>query len=275
MSLPIYQVDAFTDKLFSGNPAAVCISENELDENLMQNIANEMNLSETAFVNPIKNKKDTYQIRWFTPLTEVKLCGHATLASAHILFENNYIESNSITFYNKDRSLELFTKQSPYGIALDFPVDKISEWKNDETKALLSYLGLPYTCPVFRGRVTGQILIEAPDEEILANLEPNFSRLISLDGSYSGVTVTSRSNKYDFVSRFFDPWEGINEDPVTGSAHTLLAPYWSQKLDQNLMRAKQISARGGLLQLELKGSRVNICGQAITVMSGKFPHINS
>jgi len=275
MSLPIYQVDAFTDKLFSGNPAAVCISENELDENLMQKIANEMNLSETAFVTPIKNKKDTYQIRWFTPLTEVKLCGHATLASSHILFENNYIESNSITFYNKDRSLELFTKQSPYGIALDFPVDKISEWKNDETKALLSYLGLPYTCPVFRGRVTGQILIEAPNEEILANLEPNFSRLISLDGSYSGVTVTSRSSKYDFVSRFFDPWEGINEDPVTGSAHTLLAPYWGQKLDQNLMRAKQISARGGLLQLELKGSRVNICGQAITVMSGKFPHIGN
>jgi len=274
MSLPIYQVDAFTDKLFSGNPAAVCISKKELAKVLMQNIAAEMNLSETAFVTPVKDEKDTYKIRWFTPLTEVKLCGHATLASAHILFENDYVESNSITFYNKDHTLELFTKKSPYGIALNFPIDKMSEWRNDERKALLSYLGLPYTCPVFRGAVTGQILIEAPEEDLLANLKPNFSRLLTLEETYTGVIVTSKSNSCDFVSRFFDPWEGIDEDPVTGSAHTLLAPYWGHKLEQNLMRAKQISKRGGCLQLELKGSRVNICGQAITVFSGTLPNVD-
>ncbi|MFP4457275.1 MAG: PhzF family phenazine biosynthesis protein [Clostridia bacterium] len=272
MSLPIYQVDAFTKDLFSGNPAAVCISEKPLDESLMQNIAAEMNLSETAFVSPLE-EKNTFLIRWFTPTTEVKLCGHATLASAHILFETEYVKDNEITFYNKDKSLTLITKKSPYGIALDFPVDSISEWKDKERKALLSYLGLPYTCPVYRGEVTGQILIETPQEEILVELEPNFNRLISLDGNYTGVIVTSKSSEFDFVSRFFDPWEGIDEDPVTGSAHTLLAPYWGEKLEQNLMRAKQISKRGGLLNLELKGNRVNICGKAITVLSGCLPHI--
>ncbi len=272
MSLPIYQIDAFTENLFSGNPAAVCISENTLDETLMQNIASEMNLSETAFVTPL-NEENTFLIRWFTPTTEVKLCGHATLASAHILFETEYVKDNKITFYNKDKSLKLITKKSPYGIALDFPVEKLYEWKDKEEKALLSYLGLPYNCPVYRGEVTGQILIEASDEEILSRLEPNFNRLTSLDEDYTGVIVTSKSSEFDFVSRFFDPWEGIDEDPVTGSAHTLLAPYWGEKLNQTLMKAKQISKRGGLLSLELEGNRVNICGHAITVLSGTLPHI--
>src|SRR6056297_3573292 len=192
MSLPIYQVDAFTENLFSGNPAAVCISENPLDETLMQNIAGEMNLSETAFVTPLE-EKNTFLIRWFTPTTEVKLCGHATLASAHILFETEYVKDNKITFYNKDKSLTLISKKSPYGIALNFPVDKLYEWKNNEKKALLSYLGLPYNCPVYRGEVTGQILIETSEEDTLIELEPNFNRLTSLEEEYTGVIVTSKS----------------------------------------------------------------------------------
>jgi PhzF family phenazine biosynthesis protein len=272
MTIPIYQVDAFTNKLFRGNPAAVCITPKPLSRDMMQNIAMEMNLSETAFVYPLE-EEHTYMIRWFTPTTEVKLCGHATLSAAHILFEHDYVIGNMITFFNKDKSMKLITRKSPYGIALDFPIEELSAWETSEKQALVSYLGLPHNCPAFRGKVTGQILIEAPNETIVKNLEPNFSRMLSLDGEFSGVAVTSVSDDFDFISRFFDPWEGIDEDPVTGSAHTLLAPYWGKKLDLNLMRAKQISRREGLLNLELKGSRVLISGKAITFLSGSLPNI--
>lgn len=272
MSLPIYQVDAFTDTVFSGNPAAVCLCERELDDSLMQKIAAEMNLSETAFVTPLQGE-NVFLIRWFTPLTEVKLCGHATLSSAHILFETDYVKGQTITFVNKDKTIEINTKRSPYGVSLDFPVDILSKWEDSEKQALLSYLGIPFAYPVYRGKFTGQLLIEVPNEDFVANLRPNFSRMNSLKGEYSGVAITARGSKFDFVSRFFDPWEGINEDPVTGSAHTLLAPFWGEKLEQTLMRAKQISSRGGILNLELRGKRVSISGQAVTILTGKLPFI--
>ncbi|MFK7947239.1 MAG: PhzF family phenazine biosynthesis protein [Saprospiraceae bacterium] len=259
-SLKIYQIDAFTDKLFSGNPAAVCILNNWLPDKLMQNIASENNLSETAFL--VKKKKH-YEIRWFTPNVEVDLCGHATLASAFILFKYYEKEATKITFYSH-RSGELtVTKSNNDLITMNFPTDvfnKISN--NDELNQAIGKKPLAS----FEGKTDIMLVFE--DEATIAALQPDFNAL----GKFNvrGIIVTAKGNHCDFVSRFFAPYSGINEDPVTGSAHTTLTPYWAKVFNKNKLTAQQISKRGGHLVCEYLDDRVQISGKAILYMIGEI-----
>ncbi|QOR34061.1 PhzF family phenazine biosynthesis protein [Clostridium sp. 'deep sea'] len=269
-SYKIYYVDTFTNKAFTGNPAAVCVTNQPLTEVLMQKIAFELNLSETAFTYCLNKPKNLYNIRWYTPITEVCLCGHATLATAHILFNNSYVNSDCVSFYAQYRDLYLHAQKSSYGIALEFPRDTLQEVPTYLKQRLLNCLKLPSNCPIYQGNLTKQIIIEVNNEQVVQNLQPNFKELLSIAYNLTGVAVTAKSISYDFVSRFFDPWEGINEDPVTGSAHTVLAPYWSKKLNKNSLNAKQISSRGGKLKLQLSKQHVYIAGNSITTLKGEI-----
>ncbi len=267
-NIPIYHVDAFTATPFGGNPAAVCITDEPLPDYLMANIAREINLPETAFIYPLSEA--IYRIRWFTPTTEVKLCGHATLATAHVLFEQNFVQQPLVTFHTKDNALVLTAAQSSNGVTLDFPADFPQPWDSPHQHALLSYLGLPHNCPVLQGPITGQLLIIAPSPDVVYQLHPNFSRLNNIEAPLTGVAVSAAAERYDFISRFFDPWQGIDEDPVTGSAHTLMTPYWAAVLGKNQLFARQASPRGGELHVELADQRVLITGQAVTVFKGQL-----
>jgi PhzF family phenazine biosynthesis protein len=254
-----YQVDAFADKLFSGNPAAVCLLDEWLSSELMQKIGAENNLSETAFVVP---KGDNYKIRWFTPTIEVELCGHATLASAHVLFTHNNYLKEKIIFHSRKRG-ELTVKKDGDFLTLDFPADKVA--KIDAPHSLLKAFNLkPLEC--YKGR-TDYMLIYSSQEEI-EKIQPDFNQIL-LSGA-RGVIVTAKGKDTDFVSRFFAPNAGINEDPVTGSAHTSLTPYWTEKTGKNVLTAKQISKRQGELKCELSGGRVKISGKAITYLIGEI-----
>ncbi|MDF4201614.1 PhzF family phenazine biosynthesis protein [Maribacter sp. SA7] len=260
MKQKIYQIDAFTEKLFSGNPAAVCILENWLETEVMQKIAAENNLAETAFA--VKNK-DHYELRWFTPEIEVDLCGHATLATAFTLY--NYYDYNENTLrFISPRSGELLVQKSESGLlTMDFPTDDlipVSEQTNI-TKAIGKQ-----PSETFKGK-TDYMLIYEFQEEIEA-ITPNFHLLNELD--CRGVIVTAKGNEVDFVSRFFAPQCGIPEDPVTGSAHTTLTPYWSEKLNKKVLIAKQLSERGGDLQCEYLGDRVKISGKGVCYLVGEI-----
>jgi predicted PhzF superfamily epimerase YddE/YHI9 len=258
VKIPIYQVDAFTDKIFGGNPAAVCPLDTWLDAGLMQNIALENNLSETAFFVP---KGDTYEIRWFTPKLEINLAGHPTLATAHVIFEHLGYKKDEIDFTTlKSGSLKASRKNGI--IQLDFPgydVEKVSP-----PGSLLKGLG---SAPkeVLLGR--DYFAVYKSEKEILS-LEPDFRELAKLD--CLGIIVTAPGEKSDFVSRFFAPRAGINEDPVTGSAHTLLIPYWAKRLNKNKLHAYQVSERRGELFCEYLGERVIIGGRAVTFMKGEI-----
>lgn len=259
-SLKFYQVDAFSEKPFGGNPAAVFPLEESLDEDLMQKIASEMNLSETAFLFP---HKEGFSLRWFTPNVEVPLCGHATLASAHVLWEIEQVSKNEgITFYSK--SGELKAKKSKEYIELDFPAVKYEEREitpeiEDAVCAKVSY--------AFNTRE--DLLVELDSEDVLRELCPDFNKIINLP--YRGVLVTAKGKKdFDFVSRFFVPKIGINEDPVTGSAHCVLTPYWSKKLNKNEFKAFQASKRSGVVLTKLAGKRVYLMGKATTVLKGEM-----
>ncbi|NQX58340.1 PhzF family phenazine biosynthesis protein [Paenibacillus qinlingensis] len=259
MTLTIYVVDAFTDKIFKGNPAAVCLTSEPLDEELMQQIASEMNLSETAFMFP---QQDGYSLRWFTPHSEVDLCGHATLASAHILWETGGLSlSQRANFYTKSGLLTAFKHDS--WIQLNFPSEPVlaCEYPSELIDALQIH-------PLFVGRNRFDYFIEVESEDIIKRLSPNFSLLQTIQTR--GINVTSRSQEYDFVSRCFFPAVGVNEDPVTGSSHCGLAPYWGKKLNKTDMYAYQASARGGLLQIRLDENRVLMSGQAVTVMKSEL-----
>jgi len=259
--LLLFQVDAFTDKPFNGNPAAVVLLDSDAEPEWMLRVAGEMNLSETAFVYPLGGH---YSLRWFTPGTEVELCGHATLSAAHILWETGRVPiETAITF--STRAGRLGARKSGEWITLDFPANPLSPGNLPE--AVIAAVGGK---PVFSGISGDKWLLEYASEDEIVTLAPDFPALSSVPGR--GLIVTSRSQQagVDFVSRYFAPWIGVNEDPVTGSAHTILGPYWGAKLGKEGMTARQVSTRGGLLRVQLAGERVLISGQAITVFKGEL-----
>ncbi len=255
----IFQIDAFAEKLFSGNPAAVCILDKWLDDSIMQNIAMENNLAETAFA---VGKENNYEIRWFTPTVEVELCGHATLAASYVLFNFYNVPANTIT-YKSRFSGELNVERVGNKLFLDFPADEFSE-SNDYQQVKRGIGVLPKE--LYKGKTDFLAVINS--EEELINLNVNIAEINKLDAR--GLIVTAKSNQYDFVSRFFAPQCGVDEDPVTGSAHTSLIPYWAKQLGKDHMTAKQISKRGGVLDCTYKGSRVSIGGEAKLYLKGEI-----
>jgi PhzF family phenazine biosynthesis protein len=261
MGKTLIQVDAFTNKRFSGNPAAVCVLNEPADEKWMQNVAAEMNLSETAFLYP---QEDGYNLRWFTPAVEVDLCGHATLASAHVLWELQYLDAAAqAKFYT--RSGLLTAERQGNWIELNFP--KNAPEPASAPALLEEALGVKLK---YVGKNKFDYLVEVDSEQALRQMQPDFVLLKTLPVRGIIVTCVSASHEYDFVSRFFAPAAGINEDPVTGSAHCCLAPFWSQRLHKNEFVAYQASARGGVVRVRLAGERVYLGGQAVTVLRGEL-----
>ena len=259
MAVQIVQVDAFTSKPFSGNPAAVCILEEPPPDWWLQDVAREMNLSETAFIIP---HSEGYDLRWFTPSTEVDLCGHATLASAHVLWEDELLPRNEVARFHT-RSGLLFARSAGDWIELDFPAQPAKEIPApQELEAILNAV------PLWVGRSQSDLLIELPHEKAVRSLSPDLHRVAALDAR--GVIVTSRaiSAGADFVSRFFAPRMGIPEDPVTGSAHCTLGQFWADRLGKEELVGYQVSERGGTVRVRVTGDGVTLGGQAVTVMRG-------
>ncbi len=259
MKIKIYQIDAFSDQVFRGNPAAVCILEEWIEESTMQLIAAENNLAETAFVVPSENN---YAIRWFTPQVEVDLCGHATLAAAHVLFKYYNFKPSRITFETRKSGL-LKVSRNGKKLVLDFPADSFKKVKTPDV--ILKALG---TKPIetYKGKTDYLLIFDS--QSAVEALTPNFEKLAKAGGR--GVIVSARGDEVDFVSRFFGPQVGINEDSVTGSAHTTLTPYWANKLNKTVLTALQISARRGELECEWNGDRVKISGSAVTYLIGEI-----
>ena len=259
--MTIYQVDAFTDKPFAGNPAGVCILEQSAHEHWMQNVAMEMNLAETAFLYPVG---DVYNLRWFTPTVEVDLCGHATLASAHILYQLGIVPADQTIRFHSRSGLLTAEKRGDW-IELNFPATPAVQLSAPD--GLLAALG---TEALWVGQSKFDYLVEVASETEVRELNPDFGALKKLGGR--GVIVTSEASTpgYDFVSRFFAPAFGIDEDPVTGSAHCTLAPYWEPKFGKSEMVGYQASRRGGVVRVRRVGDRVMLGGQAVTVMKGEM-----
>lgn len=272
--IKVFQVDSFAEQPFKGNPAGVCILEKELPENLMQSVASEMNLSETAFAVPAAEvpmpRQDQFKLRWFTPTVEVDLCGHATLATARVLFDEYGVKASSINFLTKSGDLKVARRDDC--LAMDFPADFTNEVEIPE--AVLSSLGLPSAENFCRSLRMNVLLVEVADENLVRNLTPDFARLLQISNrdGINGFIVTAAAgdSHYDFISRFFAPGFGINEDPVTGAAHTILGPYWANKLGKSNLRAFQASARGGEMELEVRGERIDLLGQAVIVLEGEM-----
>ena len=263
MGVAIYQIDAFTAQPFKGNPAGVCLLDEAKDAVWMQAVANEMNLSETAFLLP---ENDGYRLRWFTPKTEVKLCGHATLASAHVLYEQKLLHGDvTARFYTASGLLTANYCKDIGMIELNFPVTKVVP--SEPPAGLVEALGIK---PIFVGRGDDDYLLEVASDEDVRTIAPDFVRLLQVACRGVIVTALSTSPDYDFVSRFFAPAVGVNVDPVTGSAHCRLVPYWQDKLGKNKFTAYQASPRGGVLQLLAVEDRVRIGGKAVTVLKGEF-----
>ena len=258
MNLTIYQVDAFTDTLFHGNPAAVCPLTTWLPDDLLQSIAEENNLSETAFIIP---QDDKFQIRWFTPVCEVDLCGHATLATGHVLFRHEGYAKPVITFTSRSGLLNV--RRESEELVLDFPVDHLAPVS--APPGLNEAMGRP-ALSVFRGK-DDFLAVYARQEDVEA-MRPDFSLVEKIP--CRGIIVTAPGRAVDFVSRFFGPQSGVAEDPVTGSAHTTLVPYWAERLGKTEFRAIQVSKRRGDLRCALKGERVEIAGHACTYMVGRI-----
>ncbi len=259
MNIDIYQIDAFTDKVFGGNPAAVCPLKKWLKDEVMQNIAAENNLAETAFY--IKDG-DKYVLRWFTPTVEVDLCGHATLAAAFVIFNFEKHSNQTVEFYSP-RSGNLSVMKNDDLYTLNFPKDTLEEVQL--TKDLTDGFTLKPE-KALKGK-TDYILVYANEDEI-KNIEPRFSEITKVN--CRGIIVTARGREVDFVSRFFAPQSGVNEDPVTGSAHTSLIPYWSNRLNKNELSAIQLSKRQGFLKCKQLEHRVEISGKAQLYLKGKI-----
>ena len=262
MPLRITQVDAFTNRPFAGNPAAVCILQKAADPSWMLNVAREMNLAETAFLVP---QRDGYDLRWFTPAVEVDPCGHATLASAHVLWEDGRLKPDVQARFHTKSGLLTADKRDSW-IELDFPATPPAV--APPPSGLIEAIGAK---PTFVGRSRFDYLVEVENEETVRRLTPDLTAVSRVEAR--GVIVTSATDEkspYDFVSRFFAPQSGVPEDPVTGSAHCALTPYWSAKLGKREMVAYQASARGGELRLRLDGDRVRLGGQAVTVLRGEL-----
>lgn len=261
LTQPIIQVDAFTDVPYKGNPAGVCVLNAPAPEAWMRNVAAEMNLSETAFLYP---DGENYKLRWFTPAVEVELCGHATLASAHVLWEDNHVPlDRTICFTTRSGVLKATLVDG--WIELDFPAKPASP--AEPPKGLVEALGVQ---PVYVGRSAFDYLVEVASEGVVRSITPNFDLLRRL--AVRGVIVTAKSSTENvhFVSRFFAPAVGVPEDPVTGSAHCTLGPYWQNKLHQSEFVAYQASRRGGIVKLRVAGDRVLLAGKAVTVLRGQL-----
>lgn len=259
MELKIYQVDAFTDKVFGGNPAAVVPLEQWLPDDILQQIAMENNLSETAFY---VQEGERYLLRWFTPTVEVDLCGHATLATAHVLFQHEGFEGDAITFYS-DRSGILKVSKEGDDLILDFPVDDVKEIQL--TTDLLDCF-IPSALQAYRGK--SDVVLVFEKEEDISSLQFDLSKIANIPAR--GVITTAPGRSVDFVSRFFGPQVGVPEDPVTGSAYTTLIPIWAGKLGKGILTAEQLSGRGGKLSCKLQGDRVAIGGKAVTYLVGRI-----
>ena len=261
MGIAITQVDSFADKPFTGNPAAVCVLAHPLDESWMQSVAREMNLSETAF---LLRRGDGFGLRWFTPTVEVDLCGHATLASAHVLWEQGHLRPDEPARFHT-RSGVLTAEKKGAWIEMDFPATPAQPMSRLE--ALEAALGVTAKS---MGRPRFDYLVELDSEDDVRAVAPDFQALRQL--KVRGVIVTSRASgsEYDFVSRFFAPGSGIDEDPVTGSAHCCLGPYWKEHLGRDDLVGYQASARGGIVRTRCAGDRVYLSGQAVTVLRGEL-----
>ncbi len=257
MQLTIYQVDAFAQKVFEGNPAAICPLDEWIDDRILQNIAMENNLSETAFFVP---STSGFDLRWFTPVEEVDLCGHATLAAAHVLYQHLAYAAQEIVF--STRSGDLSVKKNDQGLVMDFPAATLREVPAPAD--LISGLG---TAPEQVLAASDYVVVLASEDDVKA-ITPDFLQWLHLD--LRGVLVTAPGKDVDFVSRCFFPALGINEDPVTGSAHCELAPYWGSRLGRQHLRARQLSQRGGELDCRLAGNRVELCGRAVDYMQGQI-----
>ncbi len=258
MELAIYQVDAFTSQRFRGNPAAIVPLERWLPDDVMQDIAQENNLAETAFFVP---ESESFRLRWFTPTVEVNLCGHATIASAHVLYEHLGYQPPKIAFQSKSGLLTVVRENERY--ILNFPTDTLI--KAPHMQEVAQALGhLPKE--VLKGREDWVAVFE--NQQVIENLNPDFRKVAELGGR--GLLATAPGDAVDFVSRCFFPQSGVAEDPVTGSAHTTLTPYWAKRLNKNELTAKQLSKRGGELSLKLLGDRTEIGGGAVTYLVGKI-----
>jgi PhzF family phenazine biosynthesis protein len=260
--LRLLQIDAFTSQAFRGNPAAVCLLDAERDDGWMQSVAAEMNLSETAF---LLRREDGFSLRWFTPAIEVALCGHATLASAHGLWEERMLDTSEVARFHTKSGLLTAERRGDW-IELDFPATR--EERTDAPEELLESLGVAEA--VYVGRNKFDYIVEVASEEEVRALAPDHARLRKIP--VRGVIVTSRpsTSEFDFVSRFFAPGSGVDEDPATGSAHCCLTPYWSTRLGKTEMVAFQASSRGGVIRVRLDGDRVKLGGQAVTIFRGEL-----
>lgn len=256
-NIQLFQVDAFADRLFSGNPAAICPLTHWLEDALLQNIAAENNLSETAYFVP---EGDEFHLRWFTPADEVKLCGHATLAAAHVLFNELGYDKRRIVF--NTLSGKLSVTQSGEALEMDFPVQPIEPVKPPDI--LLQALGIE-PGEVYLGE---DYIAVFETEQQIQSLQVDYSLLSQVE--VRGLGVSAPGDVSDFVSRFFAPRHGINEDPVTGSLHCALAPYWASRLGKNQLNARQLSKRGGSIQCNVHHGRVSLSGKALTFMRGSF-----
>lgn len=261
MPQPIIQVDAFSAQRFRGNPAAVCVLAAPREEQWLQAVAQEMNLSETAFLYP---QEDGFHLRWFTPKVEVELCGHATLASAHVLWEEGRLAAAQTARFFTRSGVLTAAKQGEW-IELNFPAEP--ETPVRAPMGLCEALGVT---PRYVGKNRFDYIVEVDTAEIVREMQPDFNTLAKISVRGIIVTAPSDSSEYDFISRFFAPASGINEDPVTGSAHCCLGPYWSARVNKNEMIGYQASERGGIVRVRLGGPRVYIAGQAVTVMRGEL-----
>lgn len=267
MAQRITQVDAFTDRRFAGNPAAVCVLPEPGEPRWMQDVAAEMNLSETAFVHRLDGES-RFHLRWFTPNTEVDLCGHATLATAHVLWEEGHTPPDQSPRF-ETRSGTLTARRGRHGIELDFPREAVASRVTAAAEVAVLEAAIP--APIlFAGRNRFDILVEVEDEKTLEGLRPEIRKLADLE--CRGVIVTSRSEQpdFDFASRFFAPRVGVDEDPVCGSAHCCLGPYWGEKLGKSELVGHQRSCRGGVVRVRMEGPRVVLIGHAVTVMRGEL-----
>jgi len=261
MRLPVYIADAFTHNLFGGNPAAVCPLTDWLPGDLMQQIAAENNLSETVFFVP--QEDETFAIRWFTPTVEVKLCGHATLAAAHIMYSELGYNKEEIIFHSASGKL-VITKVGDNSIQLDFPAN-VGEEVTDVPEGLFEGLRIA-KAPVFK--TSFDYMVVLPSQQAIEDLQPNFSELAKVKAR--GVICTAKGEESDVVARCFYPQSGIDEDPVTGSAHTIIIPYWAKQLGKKDLTSIQLSKRKGYLDCELKGDRVLMRGEVVTYLKGTF-----
>ena len=261
MGLQIVQVDAFANRPFGGNPAAVCILAEPRDERWMQDVAREMNVAETAFLHP---ENEGYRLRWFTPVLEVALCGHATLASAHVLWEDGHLPAGRQARFHTQSGLLTADRRDDW-IELDFPATPPVAAPTPPGLAAALRVAARWV-----GRSKFDYLVEVDSEDAVRGLKPDLFALERIEAR--GIIVTSRATTagYDFVSRFFAPRSGVPEDPATGSAHCALAPFWGERLGRTAMTAYQASARGGVIRVRLAGDRVVLGGQAVTVLRGEL-----